>query len=208
LLANANVKIGSTLEVGNVNPINYPGLGGVFVGNVDSIYQVVIQNINTGSSASGDFVITADDGNDSDKYLNIGINSSNFSGNFAPPTGDTGLNEAPYDGYFNVIGGNAIVRTNSNVFLVANTSLVGINKDGNFELFNCNLTFIDGSTQSTAIADVPDLFANIGALALFQSNILGNASYTPNNAANYNGTITNIQQALDQLAARLQALGG
>lgn len=208
LLANANVKVGSTIEVGNTNPINYPGLGAVFVGNVDSYYQVVIQNTNTGSDASGDFVITADDGDDSDKYLNIGINSSNFSGTFAPPTGDTGFTEAPYDGYFNVIGGNAIVRTNSNVFLVANTSLVALAKDSDFELFNCNLRFSDGSIQISAITDIPALYANIGSLSLFQSNIVGNASYTPNNAANYNGTITNIQQALDELAARLKALGG
>ena len=208
LLSNANVKVGSTLEVGDTNTINYPGLGAVFVGDVDSYYQVVIQNKNTGSNASGDFVITADDGNDSDKYLNIGINSSNFSGTFAPPTGDTGFKEAPYDGYFNVVGGNAIIRTNSNVFLVANTSLVGVSKDADFQLFNCNLAFSDGSIQRSAIPDVPALYANIGVLSLFQSNIVGNASYTPNNAANYNGTITNIQQALDELAARLRALGG
>ena len=208
LLANANVKIASIIEVGDINPIDYPGLGGVFVGNVDSYYQVVVQNTNSGSNASGDFVITADDGSDTDKYLNIGINSSQFSGTFTPPTGDTGLPEAPYDGYFNVIGGNAIVRTNQNVYLVANTSAAGIIKDGNFGLFNCNLAFIDGSIQRSAITDVPGLYANIGALSLFQANILGNATYTPNNAANYNGTITNIQQALDELAARLKALGG
>jgi len=208
LLVNANVKVGSTLAVGNDNLIDYAGLGAIFVGNVDGFYQVVIQNTNTGSSASGDFVIIADDGDISDKYLNIGINSSNFSGTFATPLGDTGLNEAPYDGYFNVIGGNAIVRTNRDVFLVANTSVAGITKDGDFVLFSCNLRFNDGSTQASAITDVPGLYANIGTLALFQSNVLGNATYTPNNAANYNGTITNIQEALDELAARLRALGG
>jgi uncharacterized coiled-coil protein SlyX len=208
LLVNANVKVGSTLAVGNDNLIDYAGLGAIFVGNVDGFYQVVIQNTNTGSSASGDFVIIADDGDISDKYLNIGINSSNFSGTFTTPLGDTGLNEAPYDGYFNVIGGNAIVRTNRDVFLVANTSVAGITKDGDFVLFSCNLRFNDGSTQASAITDVPGLYANIGTLALFQSNVLGNATYTPNNAANYNGTITNIQEALDELAARLRALGG
>lgn len=187
-IANANVKVSSIIEVGELSPIDYPGLGGVFVGNANSYYQVVVQNKNNGTTASGDFVITADDGTDTDKYLNIGINSSGFTGNFIVPAGDTGLVESPYDGYLNVIGGNAIVRTDHDVYLAANTAAVALEKDGNFSLITGNLRFKDGTIQSTA---------NIGAL-----------SYTPNNAANYNGTITNIQQALDQLAARLRALGG
>jgi hypothetical protein len=208
LLANANVKIASTVEVGQPNPIDYPGLAGVFVGNVDSYYQVVVQNLSNDSAASGDFVITADDGNDEDGYLNIGINSSGWSGNFTVPAGDTGLVEYPRDGYLNVIGGNAALRTDGNIFLVANTSAVVLNKDNNFLLFNTNLQFSDFSVQTTAVTDVPGLYANIGTLSVFQSNVLNNATYTPNNAANYNGTITNIQQALDELAARLKALGG
>jgi hypothetical protein len=40
------------------------------------------------------------------------------------------------------------------------------------------------------------------------SNVIGNVSYTPANAANYNSTITNVQQALDELAERIKALGG
>jgi hypothetical protein len=208
LLANANVKIGRTVEVGNTNPINYPGLGAVFVGNVDSYYQVVVQNLSSNSGASGDFVITADNGNDNNGYLNIGINSSGWSGNYIVPAGDTGLKDHPRDGYLNVIGGNAAVRSDGNIFLVANTSVVVLNKDSNFLLFRTNLQFSDSSIQTTAVTDVPGLYANIGSLSVFQSNVLNNATYTPNNAANYNGTITNIQQALDQLAARLRALGG
>jgi len=208
ILANSNVKITSTLEVGNLTPINYPGLGGVFVGNVDSYYQVVIQNLNTGANASGDFVITADDGTDEVNYINIGLNSSNFSGNFTVPNGDTGLPDFAHDGYITVIGGNVAIRSNINAFIVANTAAVGLLKDNDFALLTCNLRFRDGTIQRTAIEDVPALYANIGTLSLFQSNIVGNAAYTPNNAANYNGTVTNVQQALDQLAARLRALGG
>jgi hypothetical protein len=208
ILANSNVKITSTLEVGNLTPINYPGLGGVFVGNVDSYYQVVIQNLNTGANASGDITITADDGTDENNYINIGLNSSNFSGNFQVPAGDTRLQEFAHDGYITVIGGNVALRSDGNVFLAANTSVVGLSKDSNFFLFNCNLQFSDGTIQRSAITDVPALYANIGTLSLFQSNIVGNAAYTPNNAANYNGTVTNVQEALDQLAARLRALGG
>jgi hypothetical protein len=180
----------------------------VFVGNVDSYYQAVIQNLSQDSQASSDFVLTADDGSDTDKYINIGINNSGWSGNYIVPEGDTGIRQFAYDGYIDAIGGNAAIRSNKNIFLAANTAIVGLLKDSNFVLANANLVFSDGSLQSTAIQNVPALYANIGTLSLFQSNILGNAAYTPNNAANYNGTITNIQQALDELAARLKALGG
>jgi hypothetical protein len=208
ILANANVKVASTIEVGNASPINYPGLGGVFVGNVDSYYQVVIQNLSTDSNASSDLVLTADDGTDTNNYVTVGINNSGFSGNFIVPAGDTGQPDWAHDGYLTTIGGNSVLRSDNGVYLAANTVSVGLLKDSDFFLFGPNLRFSDGSVQSTAITDVPGLFANIGTLFLFQSNIVGNASYTPNNAANYNGTVTNVQQALDQLAARLRALGG
>jgi hypothetical protein len=52
----------------------------------------------------------------------------------------------------------------------------------------------NATSQATAITSI---IANVA-----------NLSYTPGNAANYNGTITNIQQALDELAARIKALGG
>jgi len=278
IVANSNVKIASTLEVGDSTPITYPGLGGVFVGNANSYYQVVIQNLNSGSNASGDFVITADDGTDENRYINIGITSSGWSGNFTVPAGDTRIAESPYDGYITVIGGNAALRSDQNVFLAANTSAATLLKDGNFALLRSNLQFSDGTVQSSGIQDVPGLFANIGTIAVglnsyqtfananaasqatsinlinanlgayqtyantitysnanvtnylqavsgniipvsnltytlgnvnFQwKEIIGNVRYTPANAANYNGTITNIQQALDELAQRIKALGG
>jgi hypothetical protein len=208
ILANSNVIVTSTLQVGNASPINYPGLGGVFVGNVDSYYQVVVQNLSSAANASSDFVLTADDGTDENYYITIGMNNSGWTGNFRVPAGDTRQPEWAHDGYITTIGGNSALRSDNSIFLVANTAAVGLLKDQDFNLLNANLRFQDGTIQTTAIADVPGLFANIGTLSLFQTNIAGNAAYTPNNAANYNGTVTNIQQALDQLAARLRALGG
>lgn len=188
LLANSNVKITSSLEVGNASPIDYPGLAAVFTGNLNGYYQIALQNLNNGSNASGDLVVTADDGSDTNYYISVGMNNSNWSGNFIVPAGDTGLVEFPHDGYISVIGGNATISTDGNVFLVANTAAVGLTKDSNFLLFNTDLQFSDGTIMSTG---------NIGAQL-----------YTPANVANYNGTITNIQDALDELAARLKALGG
>lgn len=329
ILANSNVKVTSTIEVGTASPINYPGLGGVFVGNVNGYYQVVVQNLSTASNASSDFVLTADDGTDENYYITISMNNSGWSGNFIVPAGDTGLIEWAHDGYITTIGGNSALRSDNDVYLVANTAVVGLLKDSNFALLSSNLEFSDGSVQSTAysdsnlgsvtgnivpsanltytlgnvdfqwkeihvggntiymggvpisasyideagsltlgansyiqftsFADVPEntmhdvvairagydgvegsnfVFASNGAMIVSPdfrilprdglssgdpesasgnitignlialSSVIGDVSYTPNNVANYNGTITNIRQALDELAARLKALGG
>ena len=211
LIANANVKIVSTLEVGKPGLINYPDLGAVFVGNVDSYYQVVIQNINDGITASGDLVVTADDGTDDNYYLNIGINNSNFSGNFVVPAGDTGLPDYAHDGYLTVFGGNAVVRTDGNIYLVANTSVVALEKDGSF-LLGTTLKFPDGTLQSSAIEDVPGLYANIGtfqtyANTTFISNAtISTASFTMANVSHWTANVDTIGAAINQLAERIYNL--
>ena len=48
-------------------------------GNANNYQQIVIQNANSGPNASGDLVITADNGNDSTFYVDFGINSSTYS---------------------------------------------------------------------------------------------------------------------------------
>ena len=161
LLANNSAKIGSLIEVGQPSPVAYPDLAAVFIGNVDGYYQLVLQNTNSGPNASGDIVITADDGDDTNYYLNIGVNSSNWSGNFVVPAGDTGVPEFAHDAYFTSIGGNLALRTDSDVYFVANTVFAGLAKDGNFTIFNTNLEFSDGSVQSTAVTDVAGLLANV-----------------------------------------------
>jgi hypothetical protein len=191
LLANSNVKIASILEVGLPNPVNYPGMAAGFVGNVDSYYQLVLQNINSGPSSSGDIVITTDDGTDENNYLNIGINGSGFTGNFTVPAGDTGLQEFAHDGYLTVIGGNAAIRTDGNVFLVANTSVAGLNKDGTF-FVNSNLFVTSGIFSSNLTV------GNISAT--------GRIDYIMGNILHWNPAVSNVSAALDQIAARLYAL--
>ena len=57
----------------------FPNVVGNFSGNTDSYLQVNIQNLNDGTSASSDFVATADDGDDSSNYVDLGINSSGYN---------------------------------------------------------------------------------------------------------------------------------
>jgi hypothetical protein len=95
LSGNINVPVGGTFSNTGVFFGNAGGIGALYAGtttytalpttvlqmsgNVDSYAQVNFQNINSGASASTDFVLTADNGNDTDGFLNLGINSSTFT---------------------------------------------------------------------------------------------------------------------------------
>jgi hypothetical protein len=49
-------------------------------GNLDDYLQLNIQNTNQGVSASSDVVATANNGDENNNYINMGINSENFNG--------------------------------------------------------------------------------------------------------------------------------
>jgi hypothetical protein len=74
--------------------------------NVNSYSQIVNVNHNTGTSASSDFVAVNNIGNDSNNYIDLGINSSVYSD---PAYNISGAN----DGYLFVNGGNITIGTQS-----------------------------------------------------------------------------------------------
>jgi len=75
-----------------------------FAGNANSYSQVNFQNINTGTSASTDYIATADDGDDSSYYIDVGINSSTFD----DPINYPGF--YPHDAYVHNHGGNLLLN--------------------------------------------------------------------------------------------------
>jgi len=95
LSGNINVPVGGTFSNTGVFFGNAGGIGALYAGtstytalpttvlqlsgNVNSYAQVNFQNINSGANASTDFVLTADNGNDNDGYLNLGIDSSGYN---------------------------------------------------------------------------------------------------------------------------------
>ena len=229
LLANTNMYAGGVIMVGNPLPVNYPALAGAFTGNVNGYYQLVVQNTNSDSQASGDIVITADDGSDTTNYFNIGINSSGWSGNFIVPAGDTNLREFAHDGYLTVMGGNAAIRTDSNVYLVANTAVAGLNKDGDFfvlsnidaagDLFYnyrvSSVRGLDANIGNIVSITIPELDANIGnivsiTIPVLDANIgnisLGSVGYTMANYQHWTSNVSTISAAIDQLAERIWAI--
>jgi len=95
LSGNINVPVGGTFSNTGVFFGNAGGIGALYAGtttytalpttvlqmsgNVDTYAQVNFQNINSGSNASTDLVLTADNGNDTDGYINLGIDSSTYN---------------------------------------------------------------------------------------------------------------------------------
>ena len=106
-----NVTIPNYTTIGLLPSFNPANARFTYVDSVNSYSQVLIQNKSSGTSASGDIVVTADNGTDSTKYIDLGINSSTFSGG--------GGLDAANDGYLLVEGGKLVVAT-----LTANKDIV------------------------------------------------------------------------------------
>ena len=60
-------------------------------GNVDNYLQLNIQNTNQGTAASSDVVATADNGNETSNYIDMGINSENYNSGFIGDANDAYL---------------------------------------------------------------------------------------------------------------------
>lgn len=105
-LGSGKVFISTKLVLG-VNP--YESLNSIIKanGNADDFVQIAMQNLNSGTSASSDFCINSDIGTDDDYFINIGINSSNYSN----PV-DFSLHP-PLSGYLFVESGSLVIGTNS-----------------------------------------------------------------------------------------------
>jgi len=76
---NVNVQDTGQLVVGVNLAAPLPDAPINVAGNIDSYFQVNVQNVNSGVNASADFVATADTGDDVSNFTNIGIANSNFA---------------------------------------------------------------------------------------------------------------------------------
>jgi hypothetical protein len=73
-------------------------------GSIDNYLQLNIQNRSTGTSASSDVVATADNGNETTNYVDMGINGSGYTG---------GLMGAANDAYLYNSGQNFLIGTST-----------------------------------------------------------------------------------------------
>ena len=106
-LANSQLKVSS-------NDAGFISLGGElgnFVGNEQDYAQLHIQNINSGTDASVDFIATADSGSDTTDYIDLGINGSGYNN---PAFNISG----PRDGYLYTSSQNLAIGTANTKHLV------------------------------------------------------------------------------------------
>ena len=105
-----NVTVSNTLLSGDRIEVGSGGYDfglvakGEFHASINSYMQFVMQNSNTGLNASTDYIMTADSGNDSVNYIDIGINGSNYS-NASFTVG------GPLDGYMYSSSSNLAIGT-------------------------------------------------------------------------------------------------
>lgn len=96
-----------------------PNVLGQFTSNVNAYAQVNMQNLRNGPLSSSDFVATANDGNDANFFIDMGIASSTYSYPEYP-------GYKPHDGYVLVNQGNLLLNTDTAGkairFLVGGTS--------------------------------------------------------------------------------------
>lgn len=89
----------------NADPLKtYPNASLQADCDTDGYNQIVLQNHNQGANASGDFVVVANNGDDSAFYIDMGINSNVYNNSDYLVT-------KPNDGYLYVNGGNLVIGT-------------------------------------------------------------------------------------------------
>lgn len=79
-------------------------------GNNNSFVEINVQNFNSGENASSDLVATSDIGNENNYYINVGINSSRYTGSSVGFTGDTYLLSKANDLYIGNVVPNRMVN--------------------------------------------------------------------------------------------------
>jgi hypothetical protein len=133
----------------------------------DSYAEVNIKNFGSGSNASADLVIWNDVATDSSSYVDLGINSSNYTGNEVGYAGDGYLYNSNNDlyvgstaetthGHTHIFGGNLWQSSSINVY---SDGTVGINTDK----YDNDASTIPHSTQGFAV--------EISGSVIFSNNI-------------------------------------
>jgi hypothetical protein len=124
---------------GTVNPLSV-------VANVDNYAQVKIKNLNNGSNASSDFVAEANNGDDNNYFVDLGVNGQNYSvaswsingkndaylyaqnGSLAIGTSTSGMNLTFFAG--GLLASNEAMRiTSSQQVILGNETLIGTGLD-------------------------------------------------------------------------------
>jgi len=167
----------------NYGALTYSGsnIANAWCGSVNSYMQTIIQNTNSGTSASTDYIVSNNLGTDSNYYGDFGINSSNFSSG-------SGAFSAPNNTYLGASGGDLAIGTfgSNPIHFVINSSATDamtINTSGAVA-FNGSYGSANYLLQSNGSTAVPT-WVNPAALSVSSAaNITGgNSGYVPYQSA-------------------------
>ncbi|MEO6316284.1 MAG: tail fiber domain-containing protein [Chitinophagaceae bacterium] len=171
-------------------------------GTINSYLQLNIQNLSTGTNASSDVVATADNGNETSNYVDMGINSS---------TNSSGVMGVANDAYLYNLGQNFLMGTGTSgkslVFMTGGTAQASnermrIDGSGNVGIGNSspayklhisaasNPLYLSGVQTGTGadsvLTIVNGVVKKISPSAISAWSLLGNAG--TNNTTNFLGT--------------------
>jgi len=181
------------LKVGE-NQVLFANTIGQFSGNSNTYLQINNQNFN--SNGSSDYVAHASDSDNSNKFIDMGINGSTFND-------PTYTSMGPYDGYLYTYGpsalsasGNLVIGTASSfaniVYIVGGTvtnNIVARMTKTDLQLSaNYNIKFGDGSIQSVAASPVN--YSQAAFTLANNNSVLSQASFNVANTASANTFIT------------------
>jgi hypothetical protein len=177
-----------TNEVLNVGQqgLIFPNLIAQFTASANGYAQINNQNFN--SNGTSDYITTADIGNDSSYYIDLGITNSTY--NNKSPYNSLGTAIEPLSGYLYVQGnastpntGNLVIGTlqsNSEIrFIVgginSNNVALKISNSGLVLVDSKTIKFADGTTQNTAAA------SNAYSISTYNlANTVNNYAYSAN----------------------------
>ncbi|MCG2614030.1 hypothetical protein LZZ85_07045 [Terrimonas sp. NA20] len=144
-------------------------------GSINNYLQINVQNRNSGNQASSDIVATANNGSESDKYIDMGINSSGFNNN-AYPMIDGANNAYLYATGNDFVIGNGTASKPLRFFtggFAASNERLRIDGNGNVGV---------GTTTPTASMDVAGTYKN-GAKGTVQKNTISFEAATSGNTS-------------------------
>lgn len=164
-------QFNNLLHVGFANAtIDFPDASIQADCDIDSYNQVVIMNHNQGANASGDFVAVANNGDDGNFYIDMGINSNVYNNS------DYAVTKAN-DGYLYVNGGNLIIGTQTA------TKTISFFTGG-----TNNVSRIRGTVSDTGLSMVGNVTANnfIGNTLSLSDGISATGNITGGNIISLN----------------------
>ncbi len=192
--------VGGTLQI-QAQGEAFANPAALFFGDASDYYQINLQNINP--TGSGDVVVTADDGNDAEHFVGMGINGTAWN----DPRYPMGF---PGDGYVFMTGGNLQLasRTHNVELLTGNISTpqVVLTQSNILKLSSgVTLQFGDGSIQTAAFnsasytSTINSLDANIGAISTNLATLNSNAASQASTLINLTANAVTQTQLLDNL---------